>query len=82
MVLTPHGQEVFDRLLAASGEVTSGDIGGNTFTYRGLRDQQSPDKTVWQFTVFGGLHFSDAPAGPTRIGVLTGPPEFVALLPA
>jgi hypothetical protein len=82
LVLTPFGQEAFDSLLAASGEATSGDIGGDTFTYRGLRDPQSPEKTVWQFTLYGGLHFSDASDGPTRIGVLTGSPEFVALIPA
>ena len=34
--------------------------------YRGLRDRASPEKTVWQFTAFGGLYFSDAGGVPTK----------------
>jgi len=81
VILTAYGQEVFDRLMTAQGDHVANDLGGGTFTYRGLRDRASPEKTVWQFTAFGGLRFSDAAAVPTRIGTLIGPPAFLALLP-
>lgn len=80
-MLTAEGQVLFDRFMHVEGDHIANDVGGDTFTYRGLRDRASPEKTVWQFTAFGTLHFSDAGGVPTRIDVLTGQPEFLALIP-
>jgi hypothetical protein len=81
MMLTPEGQVLFDQLVTASGDRVADDLGEGTFTYRGLRDGASPENTVWQFKVLGGLKFSDAGGQPTRIDVLTGSPEFLARIP-
>jgi hypothetical protein len=80
-MLTPEGRDLFDALMNAQGDCVENDVGVGTFTYRGLRDSAAPEKTVWQFTPYGGLLFADAPGGPVRIDVLTGPPDFLALIP-
>jgi hypothetical protein len=77
VMLTAEGQALFDGLMNVQGDHVANDLGGGTFRYRGLRDRASPEKTVWQFTAFGGLRFSDAGGVPTRIDVLTGPPDFL-----
>jgi hypothetical protein len=81
VILTADGRALFDRLISAAGSHIANDLSAGTFTYRGLRDAITPEHTVWQFTAFGGLRFSDADNLPTRIGVLTGSPDFLTLLP-
>lgn len=82
IIRTAEARPLFDRLMAASGDRVSANLGEGTFQYSGLRHAAQPEHTVWQFIVFGGLRFAEGDEAPTRIDVLTGSPEFLSLVPA
>lgn len=66
--------EVFSRCHAAEHFIAI--VGNGTFAYEGKRNTQDPARTIWRFSVFGGLVLSaieDARPVQTRIVVMTRP---------
>jgi hypothetical protein len=53
------------------------DVGQGTFYYRGAQAADNPTITVWEFSIYGGIHTAKSGGGAHNIGVMTGPKRIV-----
>ena len=69
------GQAV-SSLVKRAGHVTR-DVGEGTFFYEGVRTVDSPQSSLWHFSIYGGLQFGGGPIAPngrhSHIFAITGP---------
>lgn len=85
LMLTPFGQQYFDRLFAMnSRDWVQQDLGNGAVTCRGVQAVDTPQLTLWRVTFYGGLLFAGDPAAPAEttreIAAFTGPRRLVAML--
>jgi hypothetical protein len=85
LMLTPFGQQFFDRIFAMnSRERVRCDLGNGAVSYQGVQADGNPTLTLWRFTFYGGMLFSGDPAAPheaaREIGALTGSRRTVGML--
>jgi hypothetical protein len=78
--LTPHGESVFQRLQALrAAERIDEDVGAGTFSYKASQGIDTPQTSVWEFLIYGGLTLSGDHAEPgqtvSKIGVMVGPKQ-------
>ena len=85
LMLTPFGQQYFDRLFGMNARNrVQRDLANGAVSYRGVQAVDTPQLTLWRVTFYGGMLFSGDPAAPeetTReIAAITGPRRLVAML--
>lgn len=85
LMLTPFGQQFFDRIFAMNArERVRCDLGNGAVSYQGVQADGNPTLTLWRFTFYGGMLFSGDPAAPNEttreIASVTGPRRIVSIL--
>jgi hypothetical protein len=83
LTLTTHGERFFAEKLGMRGaQAVTGNLGAGTFSYGGLQGTDSPQVSIWEISVYGGLMLSgddDGQSEPLRkIGAITGPRSITA----
>ena len=85
MMLTPFGQQYFDRLFGMNArDRVHSDLANGAASYAGVQGTDNPQITLWRINFYGGMLFSGDPAAPdhvTReIAAVTGPRRIVDML--
>jgi hypothetical protein len=86
-MLSPAGEQFYNQAFAMNSGARVGEILGNgTFSYEGVQSAETPELSVWRFSVFGGLSVSGDPEAPgeisSQIGAMTGSHTLLAKLKA
>ena len=67
LMLTPLGQQYFDRLFAMNArDRVQLDLGNGAVSYRGVQALDTPQLTLWRVTFYGGLLFAGDPGAPPK----------------
>lgn len=82
LMLTPFGQQFFDRIFAMNArDRVRNDLANGAVSYVGFRGVDTPQITLWRIRFYGGMLFSGGPEQVTReIAAITGPRRIVAVL--
>lgn len=85
LMLTPFGQQYFDRLFAMNArDRVQVDLGNGAVSYMGVQAVDTPQLTLWRVTFYGGLLFAGDPAAPhetsREVAAITGPRRLVVML--
>jgi hypothetical protein len=80
-VLTSAGERLLTSRMPPAEMRVSASPGGGTFSYEGAQGLDSPNMTIWMFSVYGGLKFTGDPGAPheeaSKIGVVTASESFI-----
>jgi len=82
--LTKYGEDFFSNnfMLLNSAKRVENKIGSNVFSYSGLQGVDVPQISVWQFTTYSGIKFTESnenhSESSTIVGAVSGPNKLVA----
>jgi hypothetical protein len=80
-ILDRTGERLLTSQMARARVRCTGDPGGGTFNYEGVQASNNPNRTIWMFSVYGGVRLSGDPDAPheevSKVGAVTGSKHFM-----